>query len=239
MFSLKFRLVAEEWILQEERKKKHDYGENYKMSADLQEKYQWYKTKTGEEVLLEECPQHPDYTLHEKGGSTYDFNGTKIQSITETVAKYTKEVVPSFKFFTAHAQDFGDFTEKHLNRQLAIVYNNIITSSPVIMNRIPGEGIITGLTSEEVRELISIINFKNLKVLLDQKNQQNPNSFLFLKSLTTLSLEQAQVLSQFQGKAIFLNGLTQLDDSVAKALAPFRSKIYATEKITTQIGQHK
>lgn len=235
LHSIQFRLVAtQEVVIQEQQRKKAE-GENYQLPADLQNHYQWYKNKAGEDLLLELYPQHPDYTQEGADNSIYNFNGSKIQSVTESIDKFSGQIVAFFKFYPSIAKNFGDFTEKYLNRQLAILYNDFVIFSPVIRTRIDGEAVITGLSKEEVKSLVSAIQIKNLVSLLDCGNPPDPKTFLFLKTIHTLSLSQAKILSQFQGRLLFLNGLTEIDTEVALLLRPIRLKIHATESVLKKI----
>jgi len=70
-----------------------------------------------------------------------------------------------FEMKVQRKSNFGDFTEKNLNRQMAIVLNVEIASSPSIDERLPGAGIIRGQFSpDEVRDLMTILRSGSLKI---------------------------------------------------------------------------
>lgn len=159
--SLKFRLVAEDSVMQAELQKKNQGGDKYQLSPELAEKYKWYRTKNGQDILLEEI-KHPDYTIDGKGGSNHDFNGSKIEAIGKTYDD-RGQVVPNFTLYQKYRKKFGDFTQKHINRYMAIVHNNIVASYPEIQSRIEGNGIITGMDYEEVEELVALMKSGSLE----------------------------------------------------------------------------
>ncbi|MDP6850568.1 MAG: protein translocase subunit SecD [Planctomycetota bacterium] len=74
----------------------------------------------------------------------------------------------TFEFQEHRKAAFADFTEDFRDRRMAIVLNNEIHSAPNIMGRLPGGGIITGgmngFSSEEMRELITVLRTGSLKI---------------------------------------------------------------------------
>jgi len=70
-----------------------------------------------------------------------------------------------FEMRPARKGDFRDFTDKHGNRQMAIVLNGEISSAPRIDEPLPGGGIIRGqFTNEEVKSLITVLRSGSLKL---------------------------------------------------------------------------
>ncbi|MCH2113027.1 MAG: protein translocase subunit SecD, partial [Planctomycetes bacterium] len=73
-----------------------------------------------------------------------------------------------FEFVEHRKAAFADFTQEFRSRRMAIVLNNELTQAPVINSRLPGGGIITGgmsgFSSEEMRELITVLRTGSLKI---------------------------------------------------------------------------
>lgn len=63
-----------------------------------------------------------------------------------------------FEMKESRARAFGDFTEKHRGRRLAIVLGGEVASTPVLQSRIESNGLIaggqSGFTSAETREIL-------------------------------------------------------------------------------------
>ncbi len=78
------------------------------------------------------------------------------------------------------ASNFGDFTERNIQKKMAIVLDGEIQSFPIIESKIPGRGVISGgsngFTTEEQRRLIAVIKSGSLpqKPILDWENEIGP-----------------------------------------------------------------
>lgn len=152
---LQFLLEAKEEIKVSEKRRQVEMGEQYELSSDLKEHYRWYKNEQGESFLLEEIG-HPDYLF--KNGEqeiSYIFNLTSIQSMKITWDSMRTKVL-GVTFFEEAGKQFGDFTEKHLRRFLAILFEGRVISVPIIQTRIGRECIVTGLSEEEIKKLKGI-----------------------------------------------------------------------------------
>ncbi len=71
--------------------------------------------------------------------------------------------------FESHSKDrFGDFTDEFTGRKMAIILNREVYSAPVIENRLPGRGIITGgatgFSPDEVKELTTVLKTGSLPI---------------------------------------------------------------------------
>lgn len=73
-----------------------------------------------------------------------------------------------FRFEGLPADHFGEFTDEFTNRRMAIILNGEVHSAPVIEDRLPGRGIITGGTTgfspEEVQELTTVLKTGSLPI---------------------------------------------------------------------------
>ncbi|HEX6811115.1 MAG TPA: protein translocase subunit SecD [Planctomycetota bacterium] len=61
--------------------------------------------------------------------------------------------------------EYGDWSEKYINKASAIILNEIVRSAPVFQTRIPGRGEISGgFTKEEVEDLVKVLRTGSLRV---------------------------------------------------------------------------
>jgi SecD/SecF fusion protein len=105
------------------------------------------------------------YILHEKAELTGDYLKESRVGIgggydPSTSGKPQIEL----EFTKAGAKRFGTVTGQNIQRQLAIVLDNIVYSTPVIQDKIPGgEAVINGsFTIDEAQDLVIILNAGNL-----------------------------------------------------------------------------
>jgi SecD/SecF fusion protein len=80
-----------------------------------------------------------------------------------------------FEIVTEKKSAFGDFTESHINDNLAIVLNGEVATLATIHDKLPGQGQINGgsagFTQKEVTELITVLRSGSLRIkpeLLDK-----------------------------------------------------------------------
>ncbi len=70
-----------------------------------------------------------------------------------------------FEMRPNRVSDFTEFTGANIGRNMAIVLNNVIKTSPNLNDRLPGSGIIQGsFKSEEVREYVTVLRTGSLKI---------------------------------------------------------------------------
>jgi SecD/SecF fusion protein len=73
-----------------------------------------------------------------------------------------------FEIATSKKSAFGDFTQKHIDEQMAIVLNGEIATAPKINSKLPGSGIIeggsAGFTQKEVKDLVTVLRSGSLRV---------------------------------------------------------------------------
>jgi protein-export membrane protein SecD/preprotein translocase SecF subunit len=78
--------------------------------------------------------------------------------------------------------DFGDFTEEHIDENMAIVINDEIVTFPVIQDKLPGQGIINGggagFTPKEMNDLISTLRSGSLKLTPEFEAQETVGATL-------------------------------------------------------------
>jgi hypothetical protein len=67
----------------------------------------------------------------------------------------------AFEMAKSRRQEFGDFTESLIGKQMAIVISGQILTAPIVKSRLPGSGIIEGgpggFTLAEVRQIVSTL----------------------------------------------------------------------------------
>ena len=77
---------------------------------------------------------------------------------------------------------FGDFTEDHEKKRMAIVINDEIVTFPQINGRLQGEGVIEGgpggFTAEEVNDLVSILRSGSLRIKPEFEAQETVGATL-------------------------------------------------------------
>lgn len=79
--------------------------------------------------------------------------GEELQSASRTVDQFGRPAV-NFNLTSAAGNKFGNFTEKNIGKNLAIVLDNRVQSYPTINSRITSSGIIEGsFTIEEANDL--------------------------------------------------------------------------------------
>jgi preprotein translocase subunit SecD len=79
--------------------------------------------------------------------------GKDLRSASQSIDQYNRPAV-DFTLKQEAAVRFGRFTEANLGRPLGIVLDDRVMSSPILQGRITDRGQITGITSEEMLDLI-------------------------------------------------------------------------------------
>ena len=106
--------------------------------------------------------------------SSWEFTGADLDFVGRSQDQHGFSAV-RFEFQEHRKAAFADFTEDFRQRQMAIILNQKIHSAPVIQNRLPGGGIITGGTNgfstEEVQELITVLRTGSLRILPQLESQ--------------------------------------------------------------------
>jgi SecD/SecF fusion protein len=70
-----------------------------------------------------------------------------------------------FEMTDSASRDFGDFTEEHVEEQMAIVLNDEIVSAPRINEKLSGSSIIQGrFTDREVNEMVTVLRSGSLRI---------------------------------------------------------------------------
>lgn len=95
------------------------------------------------------------------------FSGNDLESVAPDVDEVGYPAL-RFEMSTAKRGAFGDFTEKHIQDQMAIVLNGEVVTAPVIQSKLPGGGIINGgaagFTQKEVKDLLTVLRSGSLRV---------------------------------------------------------------------------
>jgi preprotein translocase subunit SecD len=79
--------------------------------------------------------------------------GSDLRSATQSIDQYNRPAV-DFTLKQDAAVRFGRFTESNLGKPLGIVLDNRVVSSPILQGRITDRGQITGITGEEMSDLV-------------------------------------------------------------------------------------
>ena len=85
-------------------------------------------------------------------------SGNDLRDARQSLDEFNRPAV-AFTLKQDAGQRFGAFTERHVNRALATVLDNRVTSVATIVSRIDDQGQITGLSREEMIE--QVISFKS------------------------------------------------------------------------------
>jgi SecD/SecF fusion protein len=104
----------------------------------------------------------PDYTIR---GST-DLGPSSMGNDPQN------NFAPMILFSTKGEGEFkmGNLTARNVQRKMAIIFDNVVQSAPVINEKITKNGQITGsFTSEEVKFMVDILNSGSLPVVLHEK----------------------------------------------------------------------
>lgn len=120
-----------------------------------------------------------------------------------------------FEMSPAKKGAFGDFTEKHIEEQMAIVLNGEIVTAPKINTKLPGGGIIegggAGFTQAEVKDLITVLRSGSLRIkpeLLSKSRVgaslgENYVSTAFTSTLTALGVIVLFMLAYYRKLGLF------------------------------------
>jgi preprotein translocase subunit SecD len=79
--------------------------------------------------------------------------GNDLRSASQSLDEYNRPAV-AFTLKQDAAQRFGRFTEANLGKPLGIVLDNRVMSAPILQGRITDSGQVTGITQEEMLDLI-------------------------------------------------------------------------------------
>jgi preprotein translocase subunit SecD len=80
-------------------------------------------------------------------------SGRDLRTAQQSLDEFNQPAV-SFTLKQDAAQRFGEFTQGNIGRRLAIVLDDRVTSAPTIQGRITDNGQITGITREEMQDLV-------------------------------------------------------------------------------------
>lgn len=170
-----------------------------------------------DEKILPSKDGHEWYLVKKKPIIT----GADLKTAYESTDSFNNPAV-SFELNSKGAEIFGNFTQSHIGKRLAIVLDNRVMSAPVIRSRISDQGQITGnFTPDQVRDLAAILRAGALpttlhilqdavvgptlgKAAIKQSIYAGLASFLFVVFLIIARYKTAGVTATI---AIIMNGL--------------------------------
>ena len=97
--------------------------------------------------------------------------GQDLRSASQSIDEYNRPAV-NFTLKQDAAVRFGTFTEQNLGRPLGIILDNRVMSAPTLQGRITDSGQITGITREEMLDLIITLKSGALPASLSYLEQR-------------------------------------------------------------------
>ena len=124
----------------------------------------WFPMRVTDEVELSRPLEERVQALIIEEDPNWQFEGGDLRTVYQSVDDLGLPAV-GFEMKGPRQSDFGDFTEEHENKLMAIVINDEIVSMPNIEDKLPGSGIIRGqFTTREVQDLIQVLRSGSLKI---------------------------------------------------------------------------
>ena len=112
----------------------------------------WFPMRVTDEVELARPLEERVQALIIEENPDWQFEGGDLRTVYQSVDDLGLPAV-GFEMKGPRQSDFGDFTEEHENKLMAIVINDEIVSMPNIEDKLPGSGIIRGqFTTREVQD---------------------------------------------------------------------------------------
>jgi preprotein translocase subunit SecD len=93
-------------------------------------------------------------------------SGRDLRTAQQSLDEFNQPAV-GFTLKQDAAVRFGDFTQSNIGKRLAIVLDDRVTSAPTIQSRITDNGQITGITREEMQDLVITLKSGALPARLD------------------------------------------------------------------------
>jgi preprotein translocase subunit SecD len=93
-------------------------------------------------------------------------SGRDLRTAQQSLDQFNQPAV-AFTLKQDAATRFGEFTQSSIGRQLAIVLDDRVTSAPTIQDRITDNGQITGITRDEMQNLVITLKSGALPARLD------------------------------------------------------------------------
>jgi SecD/SecF fusion protein len=124
---------------------------------------QWYPLRGEEGEEVKPIPQR-SLALTKPEKDEWNFTGSDLARVFRST---DQSGFPAIGFeMTDNAKlDFGEFTEEHVEEQMAIVLNDEIVSAPKINEKLGGSSIIQGrFTDREVNEMVTVLRSGSLKI---------------------------------------------------------------------------
>ena len=126
----------------------------------------WFPQRVGKDE-----PETPVETrlraLVGTGNPDWVFTGETLEAVGFSQDSYGYPAV-QFEISTEKKSAFGEFTQKNINRGMAIVLNGEVVTLATIRNRLPGGGIIEGgaggFSAKEVQDMVSTLRSGSLRI---------------------------------------------------------------------------
>jgi SecD/SecF fusion protein len=100
--------------------------------------------------------------LIQEENTSWQFTGGDVQRVYYSTDKWGQPAV-SFEMKTYAHTSFGNFTEEHIDEQMAIIINDEIATMPQINDRLPGSSLISGdFTIDEANDLVTVLRSGSL-----------------------------------------------------------------------------
>ncbi|MBI4618531.1 MAG: hypothetical protein HY720_33350 [Planctomycetes bacterium] len=145
--------------------------------------YQWYAVEKPDRGR----PPWRLIVLWEK-----DEDGNKIRfpvfeggQLDEVGLNRIPDLRPTFEFREEYKSDFARFTGMHVGEPLAILYDDVEVSDPVIDEKLPGQGEITGLSRDLALRIVTVLRSGRLSVRPKLVSQDRIEPVIQLGTLTS------------------------------------------------------
>ncbi len=170
--------AVDQWIMENPGVDIEDYNAEMALREGPVSRLRWYPETTNDpEAKLQDLVQ----PLIIEEDPAWRFDGTDFPNFFQSQDQLGLPAV-GFKSTPEKRSLFGDFTEEHKNKQMAIVINNEIVTFPKINGRLQGEGVIEGgpggFTADEVNQLVSVLRSGSLRVKPDFEAQETVGATL-------------------------------------------------------------
>ncbi len=140
---IQFRIIASAERTAKERARRKKLGKKYRVATG----YRWFQV----------CKREPDLgrkpllvVMDKLNWTTHKFEHIGVDP-------RNLQPVVTFSFKPKWRKQFGDFTEKHIARKMAIIFQDKVVSAPTIQSRIEGSGILVGLLPRQIDYLRALL----------------------------------------------------------------------------------
>lgn len=172
------RTAMEAWLLENPGVEIREYNTKLAGQNGPVSRLRWYPNVTNDPTIPLKDLLAP---LIVEEDVNWRFDGTHFPTFYPSQDKLGLPAV-GFTPTPEKQQDFGDFTEEHKNKRMAIVINDEIVTFPNIHGRLGNGGVIEGgrggFTSEEVNDLVRVLRSGSLVIRPDFEAQETVGASL-------------------------------------------------------------